>query len=88
MKLHLPISVVFLSALGVSAFQTHRNAMHRMPTVARRAASTDVEPVTKDTLLAARDDIDKLLREKACGKYDHFVLHSANHCLCWSDFDR
>eukprot|EP00533_Pseudo-nitzschia_delicatissima_P010698 CAMPEP_0116094456 /NCGR_PEP_ID=MMETSP0327-20121206/9143_1 /TAXON_ID=44447 /ORGANISM="Pseudo-nitzschia delicatissima, Strain B596" /LENGTH=315 /DNA_ID=CAMNT_0003586065 /DNA_START=159 /DNA_END=1106 /DNA_ORIENTATION=- len=38
-----------------------------MPTVAQKSTANDVEPVTKETLLAARDEIDNLLREKACG---------------------
>ncbi len=81
MKLHLPISVVLLSASGVSAFQNHRNRLHRMPTVAQKSTANDVEPVTKETLLAARDEIDNLLREKACGKFDRFVLCIANDCV-------
>ena len=71
MKFQLPLSVVLLSAPSVSAFQNHRKS--RISTITRRATAKDVETVTKEDLLAARDEIDKLLREKACGTCDNFI---------------
>jgi hypothetical protein len=35
---------------------------------------TDATVVTKDDLLGARDEIDKLLREKACGTHNRVEL--------------
>eukprot|EP00531_Pseudo-nitzschia_arenysensis_P019307 CAMPEP_0116118290 /NCGR_PEP_ID=MMETSP0329-20121206/2024_1 /TAXON_ID=697910 /ORGANISM="Pseudo-nitzschia arenysensis, Strain B593" /LENGTH=316 /DNA_ID=CAMNT_0003611905 /DNA_START=115 /DNA_END=1065 /DNA_ORIENTATION=- len=38
-----------------------------MSSVERRSTANNVETVTKEDLLGARDEIDELLREKACG---------------------
>lgn len=78
MKLQLSLSVVFFAAPCVSAFQNHRNRMHKVSSVERRSTAKDIETVTKEDLLGARDEIDKLLREKACGTSGHKLVQNCS----------
>ena len=77
MKIHLPLAFALFSAPSVSSFQNRHHRLHiRMSTMQRKSTAEDIETVTKETLLAARDEIDELLREKACGMFNCCVTLS------------
>lgn len=67
MKFHLAVFLGFLTSSQINAFTYLCTS--RSPAMRLRATSegTEAQTVTKEDLLAARDEIDKILREKACG---------------------
>lgn len=77
MKFYLPFFLITTSSC-VNSFQNRPSlsGSHRTSIIQRKATEkdTDTTVVTKDDLLGARDEIDKLLREKACGMYTHVDL--------------
>ena len=76
MKLQLPLAVLLCSASSTSAFQNHfpSHRGHRASSFQRGSTAQETETVTKEDLLGARDAIDKLLREKACGESKSFAM--------------
>jgi hypothetical protein len=86
MKFEVPLLIVMAASLADS-FQNHRLAIgsHRTSKIHREAsaeeADTVSQTVTKEDLLGARDAIDKLLREKACGGCIRVMSHVARYCL-------
>ena len=77
MKCHISLFAVFLTltpSCNVNAFQNRRVAASAMKLKA--ASQETAAPVTKDDLLAARDAVDQLLREKACGMYMYCIHYS------------
>ena len=66
MKIQI-LSFLALTASNVDSFQTRKH--YRRSAILLKAMPEDIDSqaVTKDDLLGARDEIDKLLREKACG---------------------
>jgi L-ascorbate peroxidase len=67
MKFHLPVFLGFLTSSQVNAFTNLCTTRSPAMTLWATSEGTEAQTVTKEDLLAARDEIDKLLREKACG---------------------
>ena len=86
MKFHLPstfFTVVLTTAFSVNGFQNQLPSgasYSRMSAMKLKAATKEdlleAKAVTKEDLLGARDDIDTLLREKACGMYMYCIHYS------------
>lgn len=77
MKLQPSLLAGFLSTIvwDTTAFQVRISPFPERTGTVPMMATTE-ECVTKEDLLAARDDIDQLLREKACGTYHAIIIHS------------
>jgi len=71
MKIQLSFFATFFASSCVAAFQNPfiRRFPMVSPTVCKSVSKdvAETQSLTKDDLLGARDEIDKLLREKACG---------------------